>query len=443
MRVPLISLWCLLCTLYIPSALSLPQVPPRSAHELFNEALAYHDFGTVRRLIDRGEININAGNHQGITALLAAIDAGDKALAAHLIKSGANVNTPNNDGYPPLAYAANKGDAQTVQLLLHNGAVPDVPGKDGFTPLMIAASLHLPGSPEVIQALLKAGANPNWTTPEGITPLMIAADKDQGEAALLLLTAGADPTARDNSGHTALDYAQSRQSTHVLPLLEKKPEQISEESSLAKWIIGGSTLGGLTLYGYLQGRAKAGHEARLKVQKERASQQRKSKRQQARRAGPQPAEPAPVLPVTAPAAPGGESTVTAAAPIPLAPAPLSEALRSSAIAITHGLNPAEALPRELPAALSVEERYIRSLVHDITSARREQDRQTISSLVPQLYRALGAVGIQGHIEAVHESTERQIRALLRDLLDRDLILRSTYNPIIYELDITRTVPDTE
>ena len=55
------------------------------------------------------------------------------------------------------------------------------------------------------------------------TPLIRAAAEGQAGAAELLLAAGADPTHRDQSGRTALDWAQAGDHRDVVRVLRRAP----------------------------------------------------------------------------------------------------------------------------------------------------------------------------------------------------------------------------
>lgn len=66
---------------------------------------------------------------------------------------------------------------------------------------------YLPRAREVIAILLDAGADPNARNDSGTTPLMLAAGNGDEEIIVRLIKAGADTTAIDNGGDTAADYA--------------------------------------------------------------------------------------------------------------------------------------------------------------------------------------------------------------------------------------------
>lgn len=78
----------------------------------------------------------------------------------------------------------------------------------GATPLMRAAYV---GRNDLVQILIDAGANINARDNTGSTPLMIAAMQNNVETFKLLIDAGADLLIKDNRGQTVEDYANDKE----------------------------------------------------------------------------------------------------------------------------------------------------------------------------------------------------------------------------------------
>jgi ankyrin repeat protein len=124
-------------------------------------------------LLLRADVNLRADD--GTTPLMAAAASGCGWNLLELISLGADVNAQNHYGETALSKAAARGDVAILRLLLKHGA---------------GASVNIP------DRLHK------------VTPLMQATIAGHTRAVRLLLQAGADLSARDFRGRTALDYAQ-------------------------------------------------------------------------------------------------------------------------------------------------------------------------------------------------------------------------------------------
>jgi len=141
-------------------------------------------------------------------ALLGAARANDTAMARQLINSGSPVDgasVGHSRSYTPLQWAARYGSAELTRLLLAHGAPVDQRDFNGDRALLWAAD---EGQVEVIGLLIDAGAAvQTLADPYYKTPLMLAAGGGHANAVRALLSAGADPTSRDQSGGSALHYA--------------------------------------------------------------------------------------------------------------------------------------------------------------------------------------------------------------------------------------------
>jgi ankyrin repeat protein len=121
----------------------------------------------------------------------------------------------------PLAGAAYSGDVAQVKTLL--ATTPADTAADGWTPLIWASRA---GRVEVMTLLLDARADPNRAdTRQGWTPLMHALHKQQGGAARLLLSRGADG-ARGAGGTSPLEMAALDNDVGLLrAVLTSKPSR--------------------------------------------------------------------------------------------------------------------------------------------------------------------------------------------------------------------------
>ncbi len=237
------------------------------------EAVENGDREAVRSLL-RQQVDVNAFQADGATALQWAAHRDDLETAELLIRAGADVNAANDYGITPLSLACTNGSAAMVERLLNSGADPNSARPNGETVLMTAArtgnvevvksllihgadvnaretrrgqtalmwtisenhpqvlpaliehgaDVHTPstggfvpllfaaqqGSLEAAEILLAAGANVNEAGTDGMTPLLMASASGHEELSLFLLEEGADPNAADEWGMTALHYSLLR-----------------------------------------------------------------------------------------------------------------------------------------------------------------------------------------------------------------------------------------
>ncbi|MGH9787043.1 MAG: ankyrin repeat domain-containing protein, partial [Terriglobia bacterium] len=202
------------------------------------------------------------------SVLVVASASGREDFSIFLLEQGANSNDADAFGFTPLHHAMQKGisDVSSVQYklgfvlppnlprlvkaLLAHGADPnaqiamDYPAHTrapfrqtnpisliGATPFFIAAAS---GDASLMRTLVAGGANPNLALRDGTTPLMVAAgmgriqdflEGEEGsvlEAVQLALELGADVTAANRGGQTALHAAAFTGMDPVVQLLVDK-----------------------------------------------------------------------------------------------------------------------------------------------------------------------------------------------------------------------------
>ncbi len=147
----------------------------------------------LRTLLARKNVDVNAPQADGATAIQWAAYRNDLEMADMLIAAGANVKLANRDGVTPMWLAAQNGNAAILEKLLAAGADPNERHTNGETPLMMAART---GSVAALNVLLEHKADPNLTENlRGTTALMWAAEQSHPEAIKILLAHGADLSA--------------------------------------------------------------------------------------------------------------------------------------------------------------------------------------------------------------------------------------------------------
>ena len=205
----------------------------------------------VEALVEGGANVDQVAGGEGSSPTVIAIANGHYTVAKYLLDVGADPNVENVDGlaplyatinmrFAPVSWAPNprtdqeRVDAVTlVAALLDAGADPDARiarglwfsptshnrlwiNPAGATPFWRAAQAS---DGESMRLLLRAGADPHLATTDGTTPLMVASgigwrgNFSQNalgawmDAVRFLVELGADVTARDRSGYTALHGA--------------------------------------------------------------------------------------------------------------------------------------------------------------------------------------------------------------------------------------------
>lgn len=183
----------------------------------------------------------------GRTALIHAAMEGHAECVRLLLRAGAARDLTDGDrGFAlddsPFSWACQRGHAEVVKVLLEHGA--DANAKRNYAQALLAQSGHPQNAhekvlidrlDETLELCLAHGADPNLrfgaSAPgnasqylSNVTPLIYAVQKDRLNAAEMLLGAGAEPSLKDSSGRTALNYASSKD---LQALLAKHQKSIS------------------------------------------------------------------------------------------------------------------------------------------------------------------------------------------------------------------------
>ena len=193
--------------------------------EILSKALPEAVYSTTAVVRDflRAGADVNRTDSEGCTALMRAAERGVPDMVELLLKAGANPRAKDNFARTTLIFAASSGNSDVIGQLLPFGLV-NARSRWGTTALMAAAAA---GNPDVVQTLLHSGARVNERDAMAVTALIAGSTGDldsiwDGElvgrahpevpdevvhrdaVVRLLLEAGADPTARNKDGETAL-----------------------------------------------------------------------------------------------------------------------------------------------------------------------------------------------------------------------------------------------
>ena len=153
------------------------------------DAAMANDIEAVRSLLIEDEVDVNAAQGDGMTALHWAAFQDDVEMAKLLIAAEANVKAKIRiGGTTPLALASKNGSAEMIETLVDAGADVHALTSNGTTHLMSAA---LSGSAAAVSALLDHGAFVNAReSTNGQTALMFAAWENRPEVIRVLAERG-------------------------------------------------------------------------------------------------------------------------------------------------------------------------------------------------------------------------------------------------------------
>lgn len=166
---------------------------------------AYWGLEKILNNILEAGINIDSLDSHGATALLVSAKHGHEEGTRLLLKKGANVNAQNKHGETALHWAAKKGHNNIVELLLKEGA-DIIIDDEGWTPLNWAVVI---GSTEITTALFAQGVDLDAGIDGRNKALFLAAEEGHDKVLQKLLNNGASVNAKDDWGSTALDFAVS------------------------------------------------------------------------------------------------------------------------------------------------------------------------------------------------------------------------------------------
>jgi len=188
------------------------------------------------------------------TPLILAVSNGLTDVAMRLIAANVNLNAQDGSGSTALKHASRNGMDQVVTALIHGGADLNLADEEGWTPLIAAASRAAWGT---MQCLMDAGADVNLAAVGGATALRevvsrrllrhgivflsrlsgrdVDPEHEEGYALALafaekLLDAGASPnvTYEDDSDQTLIDSAVEQGDEELVELLARFGAEASE-----------------------------------------------------------------------------------------------------------------------------------------------------------------------------------------------------------------------
>jgi ankyrin repeat protein len=174
----------------------------------FAKTLLAH--GATANARQKRELCVGGKENAGLQRLITPPDEPERAfyLPCNRDLNGANVNL-NRIGATPFLLAAQHADVEMMRLLLEQGADPTLTTAEHQTPLMVASGVGIFG----------LGNSPG-------------SNEEAFDAVKLLMDLGADVTAVDDNGETALHGAALRGSNEIVQLLVDKGASLTVKDSM-------------------------------------------------------------------------------------------------------------------------------------------------------------------------------------------------------------------
>ena len=209
-------------------------------------AIQNNDMGKIIAFLDGG-LDANATlEGDGTNVLMKASNSADVEMVKMLLARGADTNHTNKYGWTALLKALDnrKNWITVTPVLIKSGADVNATLKsNGYTPLWKAIGKvrkTRDAAVMIIKLLLLKGADVNApyisknASHSGETPLMNASKNGYTDIVKLLLSHGANVSARTKAGKTALDYAREKGHQEVTKLLATKGAQAPSATSVQK-----------------------------------------------------------------------------------------------------------------------------------------------------------------------------------------------------------------
>ena len=187
------------------------------------EAANQRDTKKVKEILQDTTYQVDEVDTEGNTPLNIAVHNNDIEIAKALIDRDADINLQNSISDSPYLYAGAQGRTEILAYMLKN-ATPDLNkhNRYGGNALIPAAEK---GHIDNVKLLLEDGREDiDFQNDFGYTALIEAVGLREGnqlyqDIVKLLMENGADQSIKDNSGRTAMDYANQKGYTEISKIL--------------------------------------------------------------------------------------------------------------------------------------------------------------------------------------------------------------------------------
>jgi ankyrin repeat protein len=200
-----------------------PHAVAKRHYRVFIAAVGREHLELVRSMLEDHGADVHLADDKGIQAVHSAATTRNISMLELLIEHGADINAQSPRG-TPLLMAVDSNEPETASFLLERGADPNG-ARDGWSPLTAAVDLN---STEMIQALLDHGANVMFKDSDGWTALHMAAMNGNNRILAMLLDApGADIDVATEEGRTLVHQAAKSGRTDTLKWLVERGANVT------------------------------------------------------------------------------------------------------------------------------------------------------------------------------------------------------------------------
>jgi len=165
------------------------------------------------QLINKNQVDINAQDENGNSALFLCIESDNEELFKLLVENGADITHKNNSGQSVYKSAIKNKSGKIKQIIDEISTVNEIAS---------------------YKASLEKGIDINYQNDFGDTFLILATEKGNENAVLWLLDKGANPLIKNSSSQTARYFAKTRGFNSIENILKLAEEEILAEIELER-----------------------------------------------------------------------------------------------------------------------------------------------------------------------------------------------------------------
>jgi ankyrin repeat protein len=218
----------------------------RRSDDKYERCISDEFCGEIERAFARKP---NAGERARANVHLMMASRWGNAAQINRTLAGADVNAASESGFTPLMFAAFYNKSDLVKCLIGAGADLEARNAAGETALIVAAHKNMVfGNNDMpVEIFIRAGANASAADNEGYTALMRLCERagelcfeNYAEDIRALIDAGADVNARNADGKTALMMAANEyhDETEISEILVEAGADVNARDSLGRTAIG-------------------------------------------------------------------------------------------------------------------------------------------------------------------------------------------------------------